>query len=105
MYVTIWEFSVRPGSESEFEKIYGPEGDWARLFAGGAGYQGTEVLRDQEQGDERDATRYLTIDRWSSAQAFADFRSKFGAQYEKLDARCECLTTREACLGKCETKT
>jgi heme-degrading monooxygenase HmoA len=104
MYVTIWEFLVPHGSESEFERTYGPEGDWARLFAGGVGYQGTELLRDWERNDERDAARYVTIDRWSSEEALAGFRLKFGAQYEELDSRCEFLTTREVFLGKFETK-
>jgi heme-degrading monooxygenase HmoA len=110
MYVTIWEFFVRPGSEGEFARIYGPEGDWARLFAGSAGYQATELLVDREQsGNERDASgyvpiRYVTIDRWSSAEAYADFRLKFDAQYAQIDARCESLTTRESYLGSFESK-
>jgi heme-degrading monooxygenase HmoA len=104
MYVTMWEFLVRPGSEDEFQRVYGPDGEWARLFASGAGYLGTELLLDGEQGDGSGAKRYVTIDRWSSAEALADFRLEFGAEYEQIDARCESLTMRETHLGSFENQ-
>jgi hypothetical protein len=60
MYVMIWEFFVRSASQKEFEGIYGPSGDWARLFASSPGYQGTELLADSEQAGEG-GRRYVTI--------------------------------------------
>jgi heme-degrading monooxygenase HmoA len=103
MFVAIWEFFVRPGNEVEFESIYGPRGDWAKLFACNVGYQGTELLVDNEYNAEG-ATRYVTIDRWRSAGDFANFRSLYGERYKELDALCEHLTTREAHLGNFESK-
>jgi heme-degrading monooxygenase HmoA len=103
MYLTIWEFFVRPGSEGEFERIYGPKGDWARLFAGSAGYLGTELLLDNEQNGPG-ATRYVTIDRWSGARVFANFQAARGEKYKELDARCERLTARETRMGSFESK-
>ena len=37
----------RDGIE-QFERVYGPEGDWAQFFRTGRGYVGTELLRDVE---------------------------------------------------------
>jgi heme-degrading monooxygenase HmoA len=50
MFVTLWEFEVKPGSEELFEQAYGPEGEWVRLFRRAEPYRGTRLLR--EVGDE-----------------------------------------------------
>jgi len=49
-HVILWEFLVKPGREKEFERIYGPEGDWARLFARAEGYVRSDLLRDLSDG-------------------------------------------------------
>ena len=94
MQVFIWEFRVKTGREAEFEQAYGPNGEWAELFRRGAGYLGTELLRD-----EADPRRYLTIDRWTSSAAYEAFRSQWADEYVRLDQRCEALTESEAALG------
>jgi len=103
MYLVLWEFFVRPGSEDEFGRIYGSSGDWARLFATCPGYQGTELLADSDPSGA-EGRRYVTIDRWSSARDFANFQSACDEEYKTLDARCEGLTIREAGLGNCESE-
>ena len=92
--VILWEFRVRPGSESAFEAAYGPEGDWAMLFRRAPGYLGTELLRAPEAG------RYVTIDRWVSSAAFDEFRDAHRPEYEDLDRRCADMTIEETPLGK-----
>ena len=52
----------------EFERVYGPEGEWTGFFRRGAGYVGTELLRDVETPG-----RYLVIDRWESREAYQAF--------------------------------
>ena len=94
MHVRIWEYQVRPGRESEFERVYGPGGEWARLFESGAGYLGVELLRDVD-GEGR----YATIDHWTSRAAWEEFRTARAADYEALDARCEALTEKERGFG------
>lgn len=94
-YVTLWEFSVAASRQAEFESAYGPEGRWARLFSGAPGYLGTELLRDRAGG-----LRYVTIDRWSSVEAWREFKARFAAEYERLDRECAALTTHEAALGE-----
>jgi len=46
MHVIVWEFRVKSGHEGEFERIYGPGGDWARLFGRADGFLGIELLRE-----------------------------------------------------------
>jgi heme-degrading monooxygenase HmoA len=94
-YAAIWEFSVRPGRRTEFERHYGPDGSWARLFRNAPGYEGTELLHDRSDPD-----RYVTIDRWISSETWQAFRKQHAAQYEALDQECEGLTSREARLGE-----
>jgi heme-degrading monooxygenase HmoA len=94
MHVIVWEFRASAGQEAEFERVYGPEGVWADLFARGDGFIATELLRDTgERG------RYLTIDRWTSQAAFEAFRHRWGEAYRALDQRCEGLRERETLLG------
>jgi len=94
MHVIIWEFRARRGREAEFERAYGPKGDWAEFFRRGEGYLGTELIRDIETEG-----RYVTIDRWTSQTAFETFRSQNVGQYEAIDRQCELLTEHEARVG------
>src|SRR5713226_263191 len=94
VHAIIWEFRAREGRVEEFERAYGPAGDWARFFRRGEGYLGTELHRDLSGG-----RRYVTIDRWISLQAYETFRNRFRSQYETLDKRLEALTEHEARLG------
>jgi heme-degrading monooxygenase HmoA len=61
-------FSYEARDPTEFERAYGPDGEWAEFFRDGAGYIGTELLRDVEN-----AGRYLVIDRWESRDAYQRF--------------------------------
>ena len=94
MFVTLWEFEVKPGSEELFERTYGPEGEWARLFRRDQRYRGTRLLRDM--GAER---VYVTIDEWESRTAYEEFKKKFAAEYVELDRKCAGMTKLERELG------
>ena len=94
-YAALWEFEVPPANQAEFEAQYGPDGSWVRLFRRASGYLGSELLRDRS-----DPLRYLTIDRWESADAWRTFRREHAAEYERLDRELEGLTAREAPLGE-----
>lgn len=97
LLVIVWEFEPRAGQESDFERAYSSRGDWATLFARSAEFRGTELLRAAV------GNRYLTIDRWTSEEAFTAFRDRWRADYETLDRTCETLTVREALVGRFET--
>ena len=89
-YVCLWEFRVNAGFVSEFEKAYGPGGDWARLFRRADGYLGTELLRDRD-----DPYRYVTADYWQSRASYDAFQTGFGAEYAAVDARCAAYSVEE----------
>ncbi|MGO8969931.1 MAG: antibiotic biosynthesis monooxygenase family protein [Myxococcaceae bacterium] len=89
-HVIVWEFSVRPGEEPVFEGAYGPDGEWARLFALSPEFRGTELLRSSTT-----PRRYLTVDRWASGESFQRFHEAHHAEYAALDAKCERLTEAE----------
>lgn len=93
----VWEFRVRAGREREFEERYSASGDWARLFARSDGYRGTTLMKDAARPD-----RYLVIDVWRDAAAFAAFKAVHGAEYAALDRECEALTEAEVPVGTFE---
>src|SRR6266436_116917 len=90
LFVTLWEFEVKPGSEELFERTYGPEGEWASLFRRDGRYRGTRLLRDV--GRER---IYVTVDEWESRRAYEEFKEKFAAEYAELDRKCTSMTEKE----------
>ena len=86
---------MRPEMAKRFEKIYGADGEWARLFLGDEAYIGTELIH------HFNASRsYVTLDFWTSEKAYDDFRNRHLAEYEVLDKKCETLTENEREIGK-----
>ena len=69
-------FSYDVGDALDFERVYGPEGEWAAFFSAGKGFIGTELLRDVEHPD-----RYLVIDRWESRDAYNEFTESHRDEY------------------------
>lgn len=69
-------FSYEARMPDEFERAYGPDGEWAEFFRGGDGYVGTELLRDVENPG-----RYLVIDRWDSREAYGQFVASHRDEY------------------------
>jgi len=94
MFVALWEFDVKPGCEKRFQKVYGPGGDWAKLFRNDANYQETQLLHDPEH-----PANFLTLDFWASRQAYERFMATHAAEYEELDAAGEELTLRQRKIG------
>jgi heme-degrading monooxygenase HmoA len=84
--------------DQEFERTYGPEGDWAAFFGGARGYVGSEVLRDVEQPG-----RYLVIDRWESRETYNDFVDAHREEYMRRVDETGYLYVRELRLGTFET--
>ena len=80
MFVRIWQYDVAEDRERDFERIYAANGDWATLFAGSDGYLGTELYRCIGT-----AGRYITVDRFSSAEAWHRLLATHGPRYVELD--------------------
>jgi heme-degrading monooxygenase HmoA len=93
-HLILWHYEVRPGCEDRFLKIYGPTGDWARLFSSSSMYYGTFL-----QQDAKHPNRYCTFDLWASPAAFEAFQAQHAREYEALDRECEELTLSEKRIG------
>ena len=94
MFTVIWEYEIQPGSESAFEALYGPGGEWVALFREYRGYLGTELLRDERP------RHYLTLDRWESEADYAAFRQAAALRYAQVDALGDALTLGERRIGR-----
>jgi heme-degrading monooxygenase HmoA len=97
MFVVLWEYEVKPGCEERFETVYGPSGDWARLFGRDPAYRETLLLRDPF----RERT-YLTLDFWDSRAAYEAFLGAHLTAYTAFDRACESLTSAERKVGSYE---
>ncbi len=94
MFVALWEYEVKPGEEERFEKVYGPGGDWVRLFRSDTHYYETRLVRDTLRGGV-----YLTMDFWESRGAYEVFLEKHRKEYEQIEAIGEALTVKERRIG------
>lgn len=94
MHGLVYEYQVDPARATRFEEMYGPDGQWARFFRGAAGYLGTELLRDATRPG-----RYLVIDRWSSAEAAAQFLAERAEDYQRRSRDTAHLYLHEVRLG------
>lgn len=99
-YLVMWEFQVRAGMESRFEKVYGSKGDWARFFAQDGSYIRTELIHNLRAKDSKGERTYVTLDFWTSQKAYAEFRKQHLAKYKALDRKCEDLTESEREIGR-----
>ena len=97
MFVVLWEFDVKPGSEERFETVYGPRGGWAKLFQSDPAYRRTLLLRDPF----RKGT-YITCDFWDNRTAYKTFVKTNAAAYHALDQDGEELTVAERKIGAFE---
>jgi [ribosomal protein S18]-alanine N-acetyltransferase len=93
-FIVAWAFAVRPEHQSEFERAYGPNGGWVRLFRTGDGYIRTELHRVPDNPG-----RYITLDFWHSREQYDAFREQAKSAYQEMDARCEGLTSNEELIG------
>jgi hypothetical protein len=97
MFLALWEFEVKPGSEQRFQSVYGPEGEWARLFRTDSQFVETRLLRDAAE-----PRKFVTVDLWRTRSAYESFKELNHIAYVALDRACESLTLRERCIGNFE---
>jgi heme-degrading monooxygenase HmoA len=94
MFVILWEFEVKPGSAPAFERVYGAQGDWVRLFRSDPHYRMTHLLRDTSRPGI-----YCTMDFWDSKLAHENFKNDCREAYQTMDRETEGLSLRERHLG------
>lgn len=94
-FVIVWEFHVLPDLGVLFERAYGPQGPWVKLFQTNPHFIRTELQRDLANPH-----RYWTLDYWTSESAYNQFRTAHVADYQRIDAECEQFTEAERELGR-----
>ncbi|WP_395613515.1 antibiotic biosynthesis monooxygenase family protein [Allosphingosinicella sp.] len=93
MIALVWRYEVKDEARAAFEATYAPTGAWARLFARGDGYRGTELFRSEDGS-------YLTLDIWRSRADFDAFLAANSDEYEALDRSTESWTAAEHRIGE-----
>lgn len=99
LFVVIWEFVPRQGSEKEFEKIYSSSGLWTELFKQASDYLETILLKKIDSENI-----YLVVNKWKSKEAYDSFKIKYFEEYHSIDLRCKQFTAAEVLIGKFQTK-
>ena len=94
MFVILWEFEVKPGSESAFESANGTQGDWVRLFQSDPHYRMTYLLKDTSRPQI-----YFTMDHWDSENTYENFKNMNREAYQALDLATGGLTLDERFIG------
>ena len=91
----MFRYTVPADRARDFEKEYGPDGAWARLFRKGAGFLRTELYADDSAPGS-----YVTIDLWDSDDHYRGFMAAERAAYDALDVKLAPLSTDQECLGR-----
>jgi heme-degrading monooxygenase HmoA len=91
----VFRYEVR--DSPEFERAYGPDGEWAQFFRTGRGFVGTELLRDLDEPG-----RYLVVDRWESAEAYGAFVAENELEYVRRSDEARALYVQELRFGTLE---
>src|SRR5947209_19659689 len=80
--------------ESLFEAQCGSNSEWVRLFEQSKDFMSTELIVDADS-----TGRYMTLDFWTSRQAYEQCRHQHTAEYKQIDAQCGQLTVSETEIG------
>jgi len=94
MIAIVWQFHIRAGRETEFERFYGADGEWTAVNRHSRSYLGSSFLRDQSL-----SSRYLVIEYWSEMLVYEQHKAYQGAQIAKLDTRRQELVASAEPLG------
>lgn len=94
-FVVVWEFRARAEAVERFRHVYGPQGDWALLFA-----QSGDFVRTDLVSDPMNPVVFRTHDYWTSREAYDRFRQEHAAEYKAIDDRCEAMTESEVEIGR-----
>jgi len=82
MIAIIWQFDIRPGNETQFERFYGADGEWTAANRQSRSYLGSSFLRDQNR-----MSRYLVIEYWSEMLVYEHHRAYQSSEIANLEAR------------------
>jgi hypothetical protein len=94
MIAIMWQFDVKSGRETEFEQLYGVNGEWTAMNRRTRSYLGTSFLQDQTR-----SSRYIVIEYWSEMIVYEQHRSSRSAAIASLEQRSTTLVDSVEPLG------
>ena len=94
MIAIMWQFEVKNGRETEFEQLYGVEGEWTAINRHTRSYLGSSFLRDQSR-----SSRYIVIEYWSEMLVHEQHRASRSAAIASLEERSMPLVDSTEPLG------
>ena len=94
MIAIMWQFDVKNGRETEFEQLYGADGEWTAMNRRTRSYLGSSFLQDQNQ-----ASRYIVIEYWSEMVVYEQHRASRAAAVASIEERSTTLVNSVEPLG------
>lgn len=94
MIAIMWQFEVKKGRETEFEEMYGVEGEWTAINRLTRSYLGSSFLRDQNL-----PSRYVVIEYWSEMLVYEQRRSQRSVAQAAFDLRRSTVVEKVEPLG------
>ena len=94
MIAIMWQFDVKQGSKTEFEQLYGVEGEWTAMNRLSRSYLGCSFLHDQSR-----SSRYILIEYWSEMLVYEQHRAFRSDAVTSLEERSRALVDSVEPLG------
>lgn len=94
MIAIMWQFEVKHGCETEFEQLYGVDGEWTAMNRHARSYLGSSFLRDQSR-----SSRYMVIEYWSEMLVYEQHRTFRSELVASLEERSRALVDSVEPLG------
>ena len=82
MIAIMWQFDVKNGRETEFEQLYGADGEWTAMNRQSRSYLGSSFLRDQNR-----SLRYIIVEYWSEMIVYEQHRTYRSADIASFEVR------------------
>ena len=94
MIAIVWQFEIKKGQETEFERLYGVDGEWTAMNRQTRSYLGSSFLHDQNR-----SSRYIVVEYWSEMLVYEHHRSSRSAAIAALEERSRMLVDSVEPLG------
>ena len=94
MVAVVWQFDVRHGTEGDFERFYGADGDWTKLSRRSRSFLGSSFLRDIAVYG-----RYLLIEYWGEMVVYEKHLASFDTEVKALEEQRERFVDRMETIG------
>jgi quinol monooxygenase YgiN len=90
----VWQFETRDDSASEFERLYGADGDWTKLSRRSRSFLGSSFLKDLAVPN-----RYLLVEYWSEMVVYERHLVDLGDEVKDLEAERDRFVARMEPVG------